>query len=460
MRERPLILIADDDADLLRSLSLRLKSKFDVHTASSVTRAKSLVTRSDYDAAIIDLNFEGQDQDGVNLLDHMNREAPGTFLIVLSGDSEVKRVIEAMRRKHFEFIYKEGDFFDNLVATLTRAAQTKRARENDSATKFLTESKEVLDVLRKADRILKSQTDASILINGETGSGKEFLAKHIALGMKKSLVAANMASIPKETAESILFGHEKGAFTGAVMNKIGLIESANNGIFFLDEIGECSPEVQAKLLRVLQEKEVLPLGTNKPRKINVQFLAATHCDLEAMVEQGRFRRDLLQRLNTFILRLPPLRERPEDILLYTNLFLDELSKDGSHFSVTQEGAQALLSHSWPGNVRELNHVITRIVVLSDSRVLDRATVLDAIGIRETQTSPTPSLGRIGSAETSLRRNGLIKALHNNHGNKRLAAQALGISEATLYRWVDGFGLKTMVSSLRQGTIDPSEACNG
>ena len=456
MKERPLVLIADDDSELLRGLSLRLKSRFDIHTAATVGGAKALAARNDYDAAIIDLCFEGQEQDGVHLIDHLGRHTPGTFLIVLSGDSSVKRVLEATRRKLLQFVYKEDDFFDTLLTTLNQATQLKRAREEQTVRKYLTESPSTLEILQTADRILRSRTDASILVLGETGSGKEFLAQHIAQGMKKRLVAANMGSIPRETAESILFGHERGAFTGALNNKLGLIESANDGIFFLDEIGECSPSVQAKLLRVLQEKEVQPVGSNLTRKVRVQFLAATHQNLNEMVAKGTFRQDLLQRLNTFVLRLPPLRERPEDILLYANVFLDEISEEEVRYPITSDGANALLAHSWPGNIRELRSVIQRIVVLSNRLVLDASTVTEAIEMGS-ERSPAPSLGRVGTLEVNLRRVELIKALENNHGNKRLAAKTLGVSEATLYRWVESFGLRMMANHLRNGIPNPSEA---
>jgi|GEM_PF-1874215 len=451
MSDKPLILLADDDSSLSRALHLSLASIFDVHAASTVAQAKALASRNEYDIAVIDLNFEGQDLDGVNLMDHMSKESPGTFLVVLSGDRSVQRVVKAMRRKLFEFVHKEGDFFDSLLAVLNRAAQLKRAHAERATRKYLTESPGVLDVLSKVDRILRSQTDASILILGETGSGKEFLAQHIALGMKRKLVAANMASVPRETAESVLFGHERGAFTGAMANKIGLIETAHGGIFFLDEIGECSPSVQAKLLRVLQEKEVLPLGATAARKVRVQFLAATHRNLDQMASEGTFRLDLLQRLNTFVLRLPSLRERPEDILLYANCFLNEFAgEDGVRFSIAPSGAQALLAYSWPGNIRELRSVLQRFAVLSSQSVLDAAAVQDAIGCSQALISV--STGKLEVLGANMRRDALIRALGETNGNKRLASKSLGISEATMYRWVQEFGLKTLVDNLRTGAV--------
>lgn len=445
MTERPLILICDDDAEFLKSLQLGLRSSFEIHSANTVVQAKALASRFEYDAAIIDLNFEGQELDGIHLLDHMGKRSPGTFLIVLSGDKSVRRAIEATRRKLFEFVHKEGDFFDQLHGSLTRATQLKRAKETQAAQRYLTESPQVKDILKKAERILASGSDAPILIVGETGSGKEFLTQHIAHALKMRLVAANMGGIPKDMAESILFGHERGAFTGAVANKMGLIESANDGIFFLDEIGECSAAVQAKLLRVLQEREVQPLGALRPRKVKVRFIAATHRELDDMISDGTFRLDLLQRLNTFVLRLPPLRARPEDILFYANLFLEECGDADMRYTITPEGAQTLLAHPWPGNTRELKSVIQRIVVLSNKRVIDASTVLEMIDLGRDPSANSAGQGKVAVLEENIRRDELIKALKDSGGNKRLTARGLGVSEATVYRWIKDFGLTRAIT---------------
>lgn len=450
MKERPMILICDDDSMVLKSLQLSLKSGFDVHTSSTVAQAKVLAKANEYDAAIIDLNFEGQEHDGVHLLDYFGKVSPGTYLIVLSGDQSIKRVVEATRRKLFQFIHKEGDFYADLYSTLNRATQLKKAKEQQAIQRYLTESPLVKDVLKIAERIIQKDQDAPILILGETGTGKEFLVRHIAENMKKKLVSTNMATIAKETAESNLFGHERGAFTGAHQNKIGQIESANGGMFFLDEIGECSLEIQSKLLRVLQEREVQPLGSNKARSINVKFIAATHKDLNAMEQTGEFRLDLLQRLNTFVLRIPSLRERPEDIIFYANLFLEELGDEGFRYTVSNDGAQELLTYSWPGNIRELKSVIQRFVVLSNKTVLNADAVKEAIGMGEL-TSKNSSISKIELLEGSVKKEELIKAITVFNGNKKQAAAHLGISERTLHRWANKFSLRGEIwDRLKQG----------
>jgi DNA-binding NtrC family response regulator len=443
MITKPLILICDDDAEVLQTLHLSLRSSFEIKTANSVLKAKKLADENDFDAAIIDLNFEGQEFDGIHLLDFMSKKSPGTFLIVLSGDSTTKRVIEATRRKLFEFIVKDGNYFDSLLLTLTRATQLRIANKEQAQKKFLTQSSAVKDILQKVDMILRSNTEAPILILGETGTGKEFLAQHIAMNLKMTAVTANMSCIPKEMAESILFGHERGAFTGAIANKTGLIEVAHNGLFFLDEIGDCSPDIQTKLLRVIQEKEVQPVGSNKTKKINVRFIAATHRDLNKQVEDGTFRLDLLQRLNTFVLRLPSLRERPEDILFYANLFVEELSGNGTRFTITADGEQELLSHKWPGNIRELRNVIERIIVLSPILKIDKETVAEAI-----QLGASPSkvkISKVGVLKNNTRRDELVKALTEYKGDKVKAAIDLGISEVTVHRWLKEFDLRKVLS---------------
>ncbi|MEZ4872649.1 MAG: sigma-54 dependent transcriptional regulator [Bdellovibrionales bacterium] len=444
MNLKPKILVCDDDAEILRTLHLSLRSSFDVVTANSVEKAKKLVRDDDFDAAVIDLNFEGQEEDGIHLLDFMNKESAGTFLIVLSGDTSTRRIVEATRRKHFQFIVKDEGCYDILSNALKNATQLSVANRMHAQMKFLTQSAAVKKVLKEAEQIIKSPSESPILILGETGTGKEFLAQHIALNLKMKAVTANMGCIPKEMAESILFGHERGAFTGAVANQTGLIETAHNGIFFLDEVGECSSSVQTKLLRVLQEKEIQPLGSNKVKKIKTRFIAATHRDLKKLVVDGTFREDLLNRLNTFILTLPPLRERPEDIIFYANLFIEECSQGRERFFLTPDGENELLAHRWSGNIRELRNVIERIVVLSNKTTIDRAAVVEALGYGHSASGPV--LVRAEVVETNARKDEVIKTLTEFNGNKRKAAVSLGISEATLYRWINDLGIKKTVGA--------------
>lgn len=450
MSDLPLILICDDDLQVLKGLQLSLKSGFEVHTCSSVAQAKTMTKTYEYDAAIIDLNFEGQEFDGIDLLDHFGKKSPATYLIILSGDKSVNRVVEAMRRKFFHFIHKEGDYYADLYSSLNRATQLKKAKENQAIQNYLSNSPLIKDILKKAERIINSTHGASILVLGETGTGKDFLVRHIASNMKKKLVATNMASIPKETAESNLFGHERGAFTGAVQDKVGMIESANNGMFFLDEIGECSPDVQSKLLRVIEQKEVQPLGSNKTRSIDVCFIAATHRNLKQMVIDGLFRQDLFQRLRTFTLTIPALRDRPEDIIFYSNLYLEKYGDESVSYSISDSGIQELLSYSWPGNIRELKDTILRFVVLSHKTVLDADAVKEALEIEDTSTLTTTS--KVEVIEENIKKDELIKAITTCKGNKKQAAAELGIHVRTLHRWVNKFNITHLFSSIDMGKL--------
>jgi len=442
---KPKILICDDDSEILQTLNLSLRSSFDIVTANSVSKAKKLVSQTDFDAAVIDLNFEGQEEDGINFLDFMNKESAGTFLIVLSGDTSTRRIVEATRRKHFQFIIKGDNYFNSLLLALKNATQLSVANRMQAQSKYLTQSNAVKKILKEVEAIVRSPSQAPVLILGETGTGKEFLAQHIAHNLNMKVVAANMGCIPKEMAESILFGHERGAFTGAVANQVGLIETAHGGIFFLDEVGECLPSVQVKLLRVIQEKEIQPLGSVKVKKVNPRFIAATNRDLNKLVSEGTFREDLLNRLNTFVLKLPPLRERPEDIIFYAHLFIDQLSNSAGRFFLTPDGENELLTYRWQGNIRELKNVIERIIVLSDRTTIDKAAVAEAIGYGK-PPSGDQALTRAEVVETNARKEEIIKTLNEFNGNKRKSAVSLGVSEATLYRWLKDFKLNKTLSA--------------
>jgi transcriptional regulator with GAF, ATPase, and Fis domain len=286
-----------------------------------------------------------------------------------------------------------------------------------------------------AQKVAASQGQFPVLILGETGTGKEVMAKYLSKLLRKKMVAANMASSPRETAESELFGHLRGAFTGAVMDKSGLIEQAHGGIFFLDELGECTPALQAKLLRVIQEKEIQQVGNVRSRKVDVRFFAATNRDLDAMVQEGTFREDLLHRLNTVVLRIPPLRVRPEDIVLYTNKFLLEVAGEES-FSVSSCGLDALLSHHWPGNVSELRNIIERLVIMADKKVIDGKLV--DLALSSGAASAKSSLPGLLRGDSN--RSQILNALEKEQGNRTRAAARLGVHVVTLQRWIKKLGI--------------------
>ncbi|MDH5580942.1 MAG: sigma 54-interacting transcriptional regulator, partial [Bdellovibrionales bacterium] len=259
--ERDKILLCDDDPYILEATAIDLAPKYEVRKSQSIEKAKRTLKSEEIDLIVVDLNFEGSELNGIDLIDHLQSNHPNIPAVVLSGSTETKTVVEAMRRPLVDFITKDGTHNKELSQAIKRGIN-KRAllKAGDAKEVFQTKSPIVKDMFKKMDRVLLSGLDSSILILGESGTGKEYLANYVAKKLRKNLVAVNMSSIPKEMAESELFGHVKGAFTGAVSNKIGYMEQAHQGILFLDEIGDCSLDIQSKLLRAIQEKEIRAVG--------------------------------------------------------------------------------------------------------------------------------------------------------------------------------------------------------
>ena len=441
------VLLVDDDRDILETGKILLGNRFQIQTADTVQKAKKIVAKAELDAIVVDLNFEGQEEDGLDLINFVIKSRSNLPFVILSGDHNTQRVVNSMQLPLVDFIPKTGDHEKELENAINKAIDKKIMTENihDRATfQFQTKSLKLKAEFENLNKVLTSSFQGSILITGESGTGKEYMAKYIAgfLGVKS--VAANMASIPKELAESELFGHAKGAFTGADKDKIGLIEKADNGVFLLDEIGECPPTVQAKLLRVLQEKEICPIGSSQPRKVNVRFVAATHRNLQEMVEEGEFRNDLLQRINTFTFQIPALRDRPEDIKFYTNIFIEESAK-GQYYMIKDSAMETLSDYHWPGNVRELRNVIERAVVYSDKRVLDKEIILRCL--TSSQNMDNANLALLKEKDNA---QALINALHQTYGNRREAAKLLGVSKATVHRWIKEYQLENKIPKAKKG----------
>lgn len=439
---KPKILMADDDRDILETNKFLLSDSYDIEISSTVEEAKVLLMQFDFDAAIIDLNFEGQRFDGISLIDYIHEEKPNTSIIVLSSDQNTKRVVEATRRHLVDFITKDEDSESAIRQALSKVLTQKSSIKQNNTFEFKTKSPLVKKLLLKVDQVLMANSTAPILILGESGTGKEFLAKYIGSKLNQKLIAANMASVPKETAESELFGHKKGSFTGAISDKAGLLEQAHNGVFFLDEIGDCSAAIQAKLLRVIQEKEILPVGGLTPKKINLRFIAATHRDLEKMVTQEEFRLDLYQRLNAFVFTIPPLRERAEDIEYYARIFVNEFTK-GESFRIEESGLEILKQQKWDGNVRELSNIIQRIVVFSKRRCLDQASALEAINNKTTNTASSSETKDYGPEQ-------ILDALQRAKGNRTIAATLLDMHKTTLHRYINKYRLRESIEARSVG----------
>lgn len=431
--KRPQILIADDDIDILESYEFLLKDEYDVVTAPSVALAKKVLKERKIEAAIIDLNFEGQEDDGLALFDFIEREKPECGTLVFSSDTNTKRVVAASKRNNIDFIVKD-ETSEAQIRSALRQFFISRTTLPTSDFEFRTNSSFMKEILRDVDKIASQKRLSSILILGESGTGKDHLAQYIASRMNKKLVATNMAAIPKDMAESELFGHKKGSFTGALTDKKGLIEEADGGIFFLDEIGDCPLAIQAKLLRVIQNKEIVRVGENTPRPLDVQFVAATHKVLDKLVDSGEFRLDLFERLNVFSFTMPSLRERPEDIELYTRLFVKELQGD-RFFYIDQEVIDLFMKLPWKRNVRELKNTIERAITYSTSQRLDKELLLKCLE----QGAVEPVL-----EEKMFTFEQIVKVLKEANGNRTKAAKMLGIHRSTFLRWIRKFDLENMI----------------
>ena len=454
------ILIADDQTDVLAALRLLLKGNgFEIETASSPIGVLEAVNSKDLDVVLIDLNYARDTTSGSEGLDLLNRiQAVDASLpvVVMTAWGSVDLAVEAMRRGARDFIQKPWDNARLLavvrtqveLATALRRGQRLEAEnvalrdsvadEGVKQPNIIAESPAMKSVLKLVERI--GPADANILITGENGAGKGVIARALHQTSSRSvkpLVALNAGALAEGVFESELFGHVRGAFTDAKTDRVGRFELADGGTLFLDEIANVPLTLQPKLLRVLETGEFERVGSSTTRKVDVRVLSATNADLHIEVAQGRFRQDLLFRLNTVEIHIPPLRDRREDIAPLAEYFLRQHSERyrRSVMSFTPQALDALREHSWPGNVRELDHVVERALLMSTGNVV---TAFDLA------LQPT-SDGRLSSRleEMSLEeaeRILITKALARFEGNANRAAEALGLSRSALYRRLQKYGL--------------------
>ena len=451
------ILIADDQADVLAALRLLLKGEHhNIVTASSPGGVLKIVETEDLDLVLIDLNYARDTtsgSEGLELLPRVQAVDPTLPVIVMTAWGSIDIAVEAMRRGARDFIQKPWDNARLLaiVRTQIELAQALRRGQrleaenlalrdgvSENLPRVIAESPAMKNVLKVVERI--GPADANVLITGENGTGKEVVARtlHAVSGRSvKPLVSVNASALAEGLFESELFGHVRGAFTDAKTDRVGRFELADGGTLFLDEISNVPLNLQAKLLRVLETGEFERVGSSKTCKVNVRVLSATNADLKHDVAEGRFRQDLMFRLNTVEIHLPPLRDRREDIEALADHFL-RLHRDRyrrGRMVFTLQALEALRSYSWPGNVRELDHVIERAVLMSSG---DTVTAMDLA----LQTSPAAQFSArleemsLEDAERLL----IKKALARFEGNANRAAEALGLSRSALYRRLQKYGL--------------------
>ncbi len=372
------ILLIDDDESLRRVIEFSIaEAGSRVRTAASGEEGLRLFEDSSFDAVITDITMPGMN--GMEVLARVRERDPGMPVIMITAYGTIENAVEAMRQGAFDYITKPFNR-DELRMTLDKALRMRRLeKENVELRAVVTDryrfesivgsSAKTREVLDMAGRVAAS--DATVLITGERGTGKELLAKGVHFNSNRTdgpFIAVNCAAIPENLIESELFGHAKGAFTGAVRDKEGKFELADGGTLLLDEIGDLRIDLQAKILRVLQERVVDRVGGTKSIHVDVRIIASTNRDIEQLIREGKFREDLYDRINVIALRMPPLRERREDIPLLVSHFLRKFTKDAG-VSVQQETLDVLMSYGWPGNVRELESVIERASVLRRGDVL-------------------------------------------------------------------------------------------
>ncbi len=371
------ILIIDDSPEILTQFHNFLKEEgFEVDTALDGQSGIAKIEKKFYDLIVTDLKMPGID--GMQVLKHVQENSPDSLCIILTGYGTVKNAVEAIKLGAFDYLTKPIKL-DEILITLKRALEYRHLRrENINLKSQLKRKYRFENIIGDSEKMQKvfeviekvADSDSTILILGESGTGKELIAKAIHYNSYRRdgpFIPVNCAAIPSELLESELFGHEKGAFTNAIRTRIGRFEMANGGTIFLDEIGDMSPVLQSKLLRVLQDRQFERIGGIKTIKTDIRVIAATHQDLKLAVEQKRFREDLYYRLNVIPIHLPPLRERKSDIPLLAHHFLEHFNKTKKKKikGFTKEAIEKLMQYNWPGNVRELENTIERVVILLD-----------------------------------------------------------------------------------------------
>jgi len=445
------ILLIDDDDSLRRVMEFSLtEAGHTVRTAASGEDGLRLFEKDPFDAVITDITMPGMS--GMEVLAKVRQRDAHVPVIVITAYGTIENAVEAMKQGAFDYITKPVSR-DELRLTLEKAIRMRRLeKENVELRAEVTDryrfesiigsSEKIRDVLDMAGRVAAS--DATVLITGERGTGKELVAKGVHFNSARSqgpFVAVNCAAIPESLIESELFGHVKGAFTGAVRDKEGKFELAEGGTILLDEIGDLRIDLQAKILRVLQERVVDRVGDAAPIPVDVRVIASTNRDLEQAIKEEKFREDLYDRINVVALRMPPLRERRDDIPVLVSHFLKKFNKDTS-VSIDKETLGILVAYGWPGNVRELESVVERASVLKRGSTITRADLPEKLLRERTGVEDIIlNLPEQGISLEDLEKSLIIKALDKHKGNQTHAAEYLGITRPTLIYRMEKFGLK-------------------
>jgi DNA-binding NtrC family response regulator len=436
------LLIVDDDDDFRKSIVSRFAGRgYPVRDAATGDTALELAQRREFDVAVVDMIMPGMS--GIDLLERLRAAHAECEVIMLTGQGTIETAVQAMKLGAFDYLTKPFPFAE-LESLIERACERRGLlKENRQLKTILARSQPPVDMIGQSQPMQEvyrlidraGPSDKAILIEGESGTGKELVARalhHRSQRAAHPLVVVNCAALPETLLESELFGHEKGAFTGAVAAKPGLYETADQGTLFIDEIGEMPGAIQAKLLRVLEDGVLRRLGSLKERRVNVRLLAATNRVLAEDVKSGRFREDLYYRINVLSLALPPLRERMGDVPLLVAHFL------GPAWRIEDSAMEALARCTWPGNVRQLMNVIDRGKILADGQLV-RLRDLPA-EIARGENAPSRSTV-VGDDLASMTRTKIVEVLRRERGNKARTARALGIDRRKLYRLLDKYAIR-------------------
>ncbi len=431
------ILLVDDDTSLLKLLSMRLKSSgYEIETAENAHQALARLAFFQPHLVITDLRMG--DMNGLALFDRIHQQYPSLPVILLTAHGTIAGAVDATRKGVFSYLTKPFDS-QQLLTEIQQALQQTHAynsneedlRDHSWRSGIITQSRIMEELLNQAQRLAKS--DVSILIQGASGTGKELLAQAIhksSVRNKHPFVAINCAAIPCNLFESELFGHKKGAFTGADKNHTGMFETANQGTLFLDEIGDMPLDFQAKLLRVLEQRTIRPVGSTQTVDVDVRIVSATHVNLEQAVENKSFREDLFYRLNIVILEIPALHERREDIALLARHFLQRILKKTTHCiarSFSPEALQQMMTAPWPGNIRQLLNVVEQVAVLSSTPVISEQLVTRAL---RGKTAAIPPLAK---AQQEFEQDYLIRLMQITQGNVTRAAALAKRNRTEFYK---------------------------
>ncbi|RKZ08125.1 sigma-54-dependent Fis family transcriptional regulator [bacterium] len=449
------ILIVDDEESMCQFLSIMLKREgYDVTAVNTGAEALKQMQKEPADAVITDIQMPKMD--GLQVLAGIKAVDPAVPVIIMTAYASKQTAIEAVNRGAFHYLDKHAKN-DEIKMVVRNALEVKQVKTENSTLKRALSGKHQTSkrpiighaecmhaVFRMVERV--ATADSTILIYGESGTGKELIARAIHTQSHRSggpFVSINCGALPESLLESELFGHVKGSFTGAVRDKDGLFKVANGGTFLLDEIGETTPAIQVKLLRVLQEREIIPVGGTHPLKVDVRIVAATNRDLEEEVALGNFRADLFYRLNVIPLSLPPLRDRTDDVPLLVDHFLNRYSPEYAQGALStgicDEALDVLGGYAWPGNVRELENVIERAVILREATVIDVGD-LPARLVAAVRGGSSEGIGASGITLEELERRYMLQVLDESGWHKKKAAEVLGINPSTLYRKIKSFGL--------------------